>query len=128
MASVTLTQVWLHDAADYTSYIQLDSEYIAETPLAEAPIRKYAGGRFRMVTIAGVQQSIQLTFGLPSRTAVNQLRSWAGRLLLLRDPIGRAVFGRFLDPRFRERAMVDETTTAWEADIVFDQVTHTVEV
>lgn len=127
MASVTLTDVWLHDAGDLSSYVKLSAESIEEVAGAQAPIRRYAGGRFRMVTYPGVQKSYSITFGLLTRSEANSVRSWSGRLLLMRDPLGRATFGRYQDPRISE-IPITSTDTVYAVSVTFDEVTHSVEV
>lgn len=123
MASVTLTKVWLQDAADPSDYVQLTGTDLSEVPLANAPIRRYAGGRYRLITTPGIQSLYRLTVRAPTRTEANQIRTWTGSLLLLRDQMGRAVYGRYENPNFRESPQVG-VNTVFQIDLAFEEVTH----
>jgi hypothetical protein len=127
MAVVSLTDLWLHDAADLSDFVTLEVSELVEVPAIEAPIRRYASGVLRMVRSGEVQHSYAVLCRLPSRSAVDQLREWAGQLLMLRDPLGRKRFGRFEEATFRELAMRD-TDIVYEVELTFDEITHSEEV
>ena len=124
MATVTLTKVWLHDATDLSTNITIKASLLVEKPSRVAPVRKYAGSRFRLILVPGVEKSYVVTFLHLSRSNVDQLRTWAGKLLLLRDSLGRKLYGRFDEPTFREIPIPDSATKVFRARITFDEVTH----
>lgn len=124
MATVTLKKVWLHDATDLSTSIQISASVLSETPARVAPVNRYAGGRFRLVTVPGIAKSYQVTFSYLSRSNINQLRSWAGKLLLLRDSVGRKLYGRFDEPTFREVPIRNQSDIVFSATLTFDEVTH----
>lgn len=123
MATVTLSTVWFHDATDLSTSIEVGASNMLEQPGRIAPVRRYAGGRFRLVTVPGVAKSYQLTFLYLTRTNVDQIRAWVGKLLLMRDTAGRKIFGRWSEPTFNEIPIRD-SDLVFQATLTFDEVTH----
>jgi hypothetical protein len=127
MASLTLTDTWFHDASDLTDNVNLGATRLSEVPASVAPVRRYAGGRFVLVTVPGIQKQYRLSFPAPTRTIVDTLRDWSGQLLLYRDTFGRKMYGRFNAPTFTEKVGLASTVVA-DVSVTFTEVTHTEEV
>ena len=122
MATVTLTKVWLHDAADLSTSIEVGAANVLENPKRLAPVRKYAGGRFRLITVPGIAKAYQLSFPYLTRSEVNQIRTWSGKLLLMRDSFGRKVYGRWDEPTFSE-VPSRNNALIFRTSLTFDEVT-----
>ena len=95
MASVALDELWLHEAASNSTYITSVLSTLRETTAKPGAVRMYAGGNSRSVTSAGFSREFQVELRLADRADVDQLRRWveAGTLLLLREPLGRRLWG-----------------------------------
>jgi len=59
-------------------------------------VRAYAGGRTRVITTPGDTRTSPVTFRVVSGPDLETLRSWRGRVLLLRDPQGWRRWGTYL--------------------------------
>lgn len=97
MASVSLSELWVHEAANLavsvTTYGFAQEDESRSSP---GQVRTYAGGRRRLVTMPGVATSLQVTFPVCSRVTVAWLRARVGTTVLLRDPYGRVEWGVYL--------------------------------
>lgn len=96
MPSVTLTDLWLHDDADRSSYITFDGGTEAVTTSKVGENRRMANGRIRAVDRVGDVQSLAITAPYITQAAFDQLEDWvqAGTLLMLRDAKRRVRWGR----------------------------------
>lgn len=95
MASVTLTAVWIQNATDLTTAVQAQSTSIVETPQVAGSVRAYANGRQRTVASASKPRTVAFTFTLMTATDAATLASWAGQLVLIRDPFGTKMWGTY---------------------------------
>lgn len=96
MASVNLDVVYIHLHSDpwqhvtaevfggFTSSVQVVGE-----------VRAYARGRRRVVRRPGRFRPIEVNFPT-DRATLYQLEQWAGETVMLRDPVGRLVYGVYL--------------------------------
>lgn len=124
MASVTLTEIWLHDASDPDSYVRLPLQEIAEQSQSHVEVREFAGGVLRTITrpIRRVSYPVRLV-QVPSAT-VETLRGWEGTTLMLRDVRGRLVFGVFAGLEVSDW----RGEGSHDVQFTFQTVTHSVEV
>ena len=60
MASVTLNKLWIHDAEDLTSYVQVDIDTISPGLITSGRVVELASGRRRLVTAAGAFRNFQV--------------------------------------------------------------------
>ena len=97
MASVALTDLWLHDASDLSDSVTLWLADEKASVSQAGAVRRYANGRLRAVTRVGQRESVQVTVHLSDRTQLDQLRDWCGSLLMLRDKRGRKLWGSYFD-------------------------------
>lgn len=108
MATVNLASVVLGPVDDLAAQVALEVTSLREQDAVSGAVRTYAGGRRRSVTRAGTLRTFPITADvLRDRLQLDLLRSWKGRLLLLRDPRGRKVFGTFYDLDVEENITTD---------------------
>lgn len=117
MATVTLEDLWLHEANDNTVYLTALLTGERETTSKSGEVRRYAGGRLRSVVRAGSSQTLEVELRLADRADVDQLRDWveAGTQLMYREPRGRKLWGAIFDLDVTERPGVADDV----ADVQF---------
>lgn len=95
MASVTLSGLWVHQAADPDTYVVLDDGTVSEQTTVAGGTRRYANGRVRSITSAGHARIVVYRSELAERDDYLTLRSWVdeGIELLVRDPVGGVEWG-----------------------------------
>lgn len=120
MASVTLTSIWLQNVADLTTALQLHSTSLVETNSQDGTVRPYANGRQRTVTTASKPRSVALSFTLVSAADAATLKSWAGQLVLVRDPFGLRMWGSFFTLARNQQVAPNVN----DLSVTFTEVTH----
>lgn len=108
MASVTLEQAWFHDADDFTTSVQADLTAASEQADRSGDVRLRANGNLVLVSGPARPAMLDVELAQCPRTVVNQLREWAGKRLLYRDPRGRVEFVVFLSLTVVELAAVED--------------------
>jgi hypothetical protein len=126
MATVTLTELHLHDEANHSLYVRTYgyAGYGQSTTTA-ASRRVYANGRARMVTRSGTLKTKEVVFPAATAAVVTQLAAWVSTVLMLRDPFGDVLRGFYSS--FTQEAVTGGsgfTTVAF----TFEQVSITGEV
>lgn len=107
MASLTLTEVWLHQANDPGTVIRLeDATGIEIVQFISGDVQNFATGR-RWITTNIEYEDIKITALYVDRDDVDTLRDWVGDLLVLRDPTGRQVWGVYDQLDAKEKADTD---------------------
>lgn len=109
MTSVTVTfqDVWLTDVTNPSVSAKATSPDRDWDSGLDGVIRVYAGGRRRVIISAHRSRAFPLTLRWVGNEAqILLLESWTGRVLLLRDNLGRRVFGTFLHVAFSDDAVV----------------------
>lgn len=93
MATVTLDQLWIHDADDLSSYVRL--RYVDEQvdPSRNVDVRAYTAGRLRAVTRPAVRRQATWQVGLLSKADRDTLEGWIGQTVMVRSPSGEKFFG-----------------------------------
>lgn len=94
MASVTLNKLWLHDGGDLSDNIRVYYDPDEQvTPSRRTEVRTYAGGRQRAVT--GPARPVTASWAARALTLedLDWIEERLGRLLLVRSPSGRNVWG-----------------------------------
>lgn len=96
MATVTVTfdNIWITDVVSLVSVVAASPGRDVSAALTGS-VRLYAGGRRRIVSTPADEVTYPLTLRWVSDTDTAQLVAWRGRLLLLRDTLGRRVFGTY---------------------------------
>lgn len=127
MAEVTLTDLWLHQATDLSTYIQLPLNKLAamESEVA-GTVRRYAGGRLRFIRKPGDKDSINVSLVMVPLATVETMNQWAGELLMYRDPKGRKIFGTYRGLSVSEQAGPVEYVRG--VSFRFEEVSETEEV
>lgn len=120
MASVTLTRLWLHDAADLSDFITVRTAELGEVPAVHGEVRRYANGNLRAVRRAGTARQVRVRLRPSVRSDVDQIAAWTGRRLMLRDSRGRKLWGVYWDPQVTEVPGVDRA----DVSFTFEQVTY----
>ena len=107
MASLTLTEVWLHQASDPSTVIKLeDATGIEIVQRVSGDVRDFATGR-RWISTNVEYEDIKITALYVDRDDVDTLRDWTGDLLVLRDPTGRQVWGVYDTLTAKEKSDTD---------------------
>lgn len=127
MAEITLTDLWLHDATDLSSFVQLPLNKLSSVQGEVAgSVRRYAGGRLRFIRRPGDKDSLNVSLVMVSQTTADSINDWTGKLLMLRDPKGRKLFGTYRNVSIGEKAgPVDKVRSV---SFRFEEVTETEEV
>ena len=94
MASVTLTNLWLHEEANHEEYIQVANlASITERASRDTRVAQRAGGRRQIITRKSRIYTADVELGLVSRDVAEWIDDRKGDLLMLRDPRGRVWWG-----------------------------------
>lgn len=93
--NVVFGGTWITDVADPSVSLQVFKVDRSEQDAAAVSVRIYAKGRRRIITTPADVRTSPLTLQRVSAADVETLRSWRGRLLLLRDFQGWRRFGTF---------------------------------
>jgi hypothetical protein len=94
-ATLTITNIWITDVASSVSVVAASPTRDLTAALSGS-IRFYAGGRARVITTPADLVTYPLALQLVSDTDAALLIAWRGQVLLLRDALGRRVFGTYL--------------------------------
>lgn len=125
MASVTLSTLWVNDAADLSVAVALPLAALTWKPSKSGEVRTYGQGRRRLVTRVGSVRSADISLEYVDRSTVDRLEGWAGRLLCFRDPMGRKFYGAYLEPSIEE---LDDGSGHANVTFTVYEVTHSEEV
>lgn len=128
MASVNLDYLYLHDANDEPTFLALDLDSLTATPTKQGSIRRLASGRRRAVLREGSDDPLEVGVEQVSRADRETLASWVreGRLILLRDPRGRALWGHAFALNVEEMPLAPDE--AANLTFTFETITHSEEV
>ena len=125
MASVTLNELWIHDADDLSDYVRVRVSELSAPQEQAGEVREYAGGRRRIIRRKTRRREVSVELSNVDREVLPRLDDWAGRLLMLRDPRGRVMWGSFFSFSVEEtRGLRDRVTVGF----TFHQVFHDQEV
>lgn len=121
---VTLRTLFLHRAEDLSDYRTFNTAGVREALTVAGRVGTYAQGNQRLVL--GKARPTALSVPLVGVSLEDQatLREWAGQVLLLRDPVGRALTGTYLVPQ------IETWKAETRANVTFEflEVTHSLEV
>lgn len=107
MASISLTEVWIHQANDISTLIKLlDATSIGINAEIAGSIKNTPTGR-KWITTGVTWQDIQVTALHVLRSDVDILYSWIGDLVVLRDPTGRQVWGIYKKLNVKESSSTE---------------------
>ena len=110
MAQVTLNQVWLALASDLDAPIAAGSMGAmgssstggasgalarSDTLTSTGAARLYANGNVRWVSTVGTPEVYTCTLRALTQAQVDLLKSWIGQTCLIRDRVGRRLWGAF---------------------------------
>jgi hypothetical protein len=93
MPAVTLTELWLHTAADLSDSITLGQQTWVEQFGVPVQVREYAAGRKRVVSRPGSARSLSVTVPYLSRVTWLALLGRVGPVQMMRDQRGRKWWG-----------------------------------
>jgi len=94
MATLDLAKLWINLLATGEG-ISAPSIGPTSTSGIDGEVRSYAGGRQRFVGREGIAGSFDRTLRLLTLAQVEQLESWRGQTVLVRDVNGQAWWGTF---------------------------------
>ena len=105
MTAVTLTTVVLNDAEDPSDLLVLSRmTKLSRNPVRSGRVARVAGGGFRAIVQAGVQESWTLTASKVALADQAWIEAHAGRVVCVRDDAGRKAFGIYLEVPSDDRA------------------------
>ncbi len=107
MASVALETVILSLGSDLSQSVSLEVSSLDDSQSKPGRISRGANGRRRVITNAGKDRTLGLTFDTLDRAELDTLALWIGERVLARDPFGRKEWCVFLDLAVSERVPVD---------------------
>lgn len=121
MPSITLDRLWLHQADDLDTYLRFFSTGRGDERAVVGEVRVYAQGRRRIITRTGSAQVLTATLRQVTDADLSTLEDWRGVLLMLRDHLGRLVWGTFFDMAVTDYA----DRSGYDVALTFQQVTTT---
>lgn len=123
MATIELASILLGPADDLASQIELDVSALDEDDAVDGAVRTYAANRRRPVKTATTSRALPLAFEIvQDRELLDLVRSWKGRTLLYRDPLGRKVWCVFFALQVKERIVVDIAEVSLTlTEVTFDE-------
>ena len=122
MIDVTFDDVFLCDVANPGVTVHAHSPERERTADLDGDVRYYAGGRARVITSPRDARTYPLTLQWLTTADVDLLTSWRGRVVLLRDGLGRRVFGSFFSVSTVDRYLVGGWRSV--ATLTFTEVTY----
>lgn len=124
MATVDLTELWLHTASDLSDYLLLEQDNENAPYSTPGDRRLYAGGVLRAVTTPGTAEDVNVFCSYVSTEDYENLKTRVGIPQMLRDQRGRVLFGIIfsLDPT--DLVVIDGVSVSF----TFQQITMTNEV
>lgn len=97
MASVTLTDLWVHDADNLSDFIRFPARGSeARTLATPGEVRTYGNGRRRLITREGQDRGLQVDLEDATNAQINWLDERIARVVMVRDVVGLLVFGTYL--------------------------------
>lgn len=93
MTTLTLTELVAAPVSDLTDTIWLNVRTEDDSVSRPAQVRRYAGGRDRIISRPGTTQLLTFTALNVDRDTYLRLSDLVGQLALFREPRGRAVYG-----------------------------------
>lgn len=95
MAVAILSDLWIHLASGLSTFVRVYMGSLSEESGISGEVRRYANGVFRSVSAAGVVRSVEVELPYLDRVDLGILESWVGQPVMVRDPLGRKIFGTF---------------------------------
>lgn len=122
MPAIVLSQLWLHKADDLDTYLRFfTAAGRGDERAVPGEVRTYAQGRRRIITRTGSAQVLTATLRQVTDADLVTLEDWRGGLLMLRDHLGRLVWGSYF-----ELAVTDYADrSGYDVALTFQQVTTT---
>ena len=96
MTTLTLVELWAAPVSDLSDTVNIRVRTETETVGSDSTLRRYAGGRDRVVTGPGSSQTVSFTAVNVDRADYQTLRDRLGTVQLFREPRGRRVYGTML--------------------------------
>lgn len=125
MASVTLTDIWIHLADDMAEYRRFPFVTSFErSKSVDVAIQKLAGGRLRAIRRQGSRRRWNLGLQAVTRDQIAWLEDHVSELMMVRDDRGHVVFGVYVEVPVSEHAYNFEGNLT----LAFDEVTFDVAV
>ena len=95
MTELTLIKTSIAPVSDLTAVTLLPQTTETFVEAAPSTVRRYAGGRRRIISAPGVVEILSVDFNRIDRADYNALVALKGSLILFRDQHGRQLFGTF---------------------------------
>ena len=125
MVTVTLNELWLHDADDHADHVRVPYASMDVSEARQGEVRTYAGGRRRLITGPAKPRTASVTAQNIDRAIADEIVSRRGSVQMVRDGRGRVLFGTFFE------VSLDETPGRKEmvsVGFTVHEVTRSVEV
>ncbi len=129
MASITLSECWLHELANLSSFVRLPHSDLQIDAEREVSTRVRAGGRVVAVSRPVRHRTATFTAHTVDRVTLDRLDGWMGSLMMLRTPNGRnSDTGEVLFGFYSSLPASLQPDGLHSVPIVFQTVTHSIEV
>ena len=93
MTTMVLTTTVIAPVSDLTDTLLIDQSSEVEDWIAPNEVRRYAGGRRRIVSKPGRDRRVQFSYPALSRANYDSLLDLVGATVLLRDQRSRRIYG-----------------------------------
>ena len=126
MPSVTLDQVYIHLASDESDFVSAITDAAAAPVAVPEEVRSYANGVNRSVRRPGQRKTLNLRLDLMDRESYLWLEDHAGDLVMVRDEVGRKLWGTYnlLDENDHAGGVDDNGEAPANVAITVTQVTY----
>lgn len=92
MASVTLTELWLHNINDYSIFRRFGFSQVSNSEESDSRNLKMANGRFVSVRTPGIRKTWDIGLRLADRADAEWIRARVGETFLVRTAHGEKFF------------------------------------
>lgn len=121
MATVDLDDVWVHRGTDLATYVTFVFDQADDTSERDGDVQTFLNGRRAGSATAAEPRTVTYTCDLADRSDAETLAGWLGDLLLVRDGVGRKLWGvvysvPHAEIRGTSGRLVDLTFTVEEVD------------
>jgi hypothetical protein len=116
VAEVESGTLFLHKGDELETYLTFPSFTIKPTRTKRGAVRMMAGGRRRSVSRPGTWTEVDVSLEWITTAERETVESWLEELVLLRDPRGRNVWGRYFSTSDDEHPPTEFVTVSFRLE------------
>ena len=128
MASVDLTQCWIHLGSDLSQTVSMNLLSLQENKESDGDIQNFAGGVRRVITTGDVAREVDISTDYVPRTSYDTIYAWSGLPIMFRDPLGRKIFGAYFEVDAEEVQHANIDTELYRIELTVLESSDTEEV